>query len=617
VKTRNLSDHLIQSSLNSKFLHKRWFYILAICIVCLTVLTIPGWNFSDDSGVKAVAAQTGSGWESTIYSPANPDWINPDWKHLGITSKVSVASDGSDGNGYAGSKNAISPDGRYVVFSSASTNLVPDDIEYGYEDIFLHDNQTGATERISLNSDEVAANGDSFYGVDITADGRFVIFCSQGSNLVPGDTNGKWDVFLRDRQLGTTRRLSVSSSGEQANGNSWLPRISEDGSIAVYTSAASNLVSGDTNNQWDIFAYEIASGQTTRISVSSTGAQGIGKSGDDKSPAVSADGRYVAFTSEASNLVAGDSNNFCDLNGDKIYAENCMDVFVRDRTAGTTERVSIGEDEQEGENFSMLPSISADGRYVAFFSGANNLVEGDTNTCQTLFYNTGPCPDVFVRDRQEGTTERVSVSSTGSQTTIDPIEYFQPPTISGDGNIVVFSSGDVTLAEGATNGYTQILAHNRTTHQTTLVSTSTSGTQGDDYSNTPADLSTTGRYVSFRSMAGNLVLQDLNFANDIFVRDREGWTYGIDGTVRDEIGNPMAGVIVGYGLGPQEFKATDTLGGYELYYMPVGTYTITAVLPGYIYQPLFHELNLTYTTVGVDFTMLPAAGIVYLPSVMR
>ncbi len=236
--------------------------------------------------------------------------INPDWKHLGITWRVSIASDRAEANGYSFSNNAISPDGRYVAFSSSAYNLVPGDLQYAYEDAFLHDNQTGATERISVSTSGASGNDSTFYGIDISADGRFVVFCSKASNLVGTDTNAKWDVFVRDRQLNTTSRLSVSSTGVQSNGNSWQPRISEDGLIVVYTSEASNLVADDTNNKWDIFAYHMPSGQTERISVSSSEAQGNGDAGDNKPPAVSADGRFVAFTSAADNLVDGDTNNF-------------------------------------------------------------------------------------------------------------------------------------------------------------------------------------------------------------------------------------------------------------------------------------------------------------------
>jgi hypothetical protein len=547
--------------------------------------------------------------------PKSPLSINPNWEHLGITWRASVASDGTEGNSYVNQDQAISLDGRYVVLSSRASNLVPGGEKYVYDDIFWHDNQTGATERISVDSSGVLGNGDSYYGVDVSSDGRYVVFCSKANNLVVGDTNGVWDVFVRDRQAGTTARVSVSSTGAQSNGHSWLPRISDDGKVVVYTSAASNLVSGDANGKWDIFAYNMLNGQTERISVSSEELQADGDSGDNKTPALSSDGRYVAFSSNATNLVSDDTNTTCDMDENGTFTENCTDVFVRDRTAGTTERVSVNSSEEQGNNRSMLPAISGDGSYVAFYSWANNLVPNDTNTCLSIYYNSGPCPDVFVRDRLTGTTERVSVSSSGGQSTVDPINYFKPPAISGDGRYVAFESSDTTLASGATNGYSQILVHDRITHETTLVSASTYGWQGDEWSHCPPDLSATGRYVSFFSSAGNLVPDDGNGFADIFVRDRVGSTYALDGTVRDDEGHPMAGITVGYGDGVGESKKTDTNGEYQLYYMPAGTYSIKAWALGYIPDPIERLITVPPTTLGVDFVVREATNFIYLPLV--
>lgn len=555
---------------------------------------------------------------AAAYPPTPPRDVNPDWKHLGITWRVSVARDGTEGNGYIGQENAISPDGRYVVFASAADNLVPEDTHPGYEDIFLRDNQTGVIERISVSSAGVAANNDCYYGVDVSADGRYVVFATAASNLVSGDTNSKWDVFLRDRQAGTTIRVSVSSSGTQSNGHSWLPRISDDGSTVVYTSEATNLVSGDTNGTWDIFAYNRLTGQTERISISDSEAQGNGEAGDNKAPAVSADGRYVAFTSFATNLVPNDTNNTCDNNSDGNFNENCPDIFVRDRINGTTERVSLSSSGDQGNNFSVSPAISGDGRYVAFYSAASNLVANDDNTCETWYYTSGPCPDVFVRDRTLNTTERVSVSSTGAQSTGSPFIEFKPPAISADGNIVVFTSSDVTLAAGATNGKTQVLAHNRTTHETTLVSASTFGWQGNSWSAPPPDISADGRYVSFHSYASDLVMDDANSLPDIFVRDREGWTYAVAGTVRDEADHPVQNVTVGHGTKLTQYKVTDNNGDYELYYIPAGTVSIKAWAPGYLpATPAERLVTLPPTTNDVDFVIRQATDYQLLPMIKR
>lgn len=553
-----------------------------------------------------------------MENPGHALSISPDWKNLGITWRVSVASNSTEGNGYSYADNAISSDGRYVVFSATSYNLVPGDAQYGFEDVFLHDNQTKTTERISVSSAGVAGNEASYYGADVSADGRYVVFASKASNLVANDTNLKWDIFLRDRQASATSRVSVSSTGTQSNGNSWQPRISDDGSIIVYTSEASNLVTGDTNSKWDIFAFNRSTLQTERVSVSSDEAQANGRSGDYSNPAVSSDGRFVAFTSEASNLVPDDTNTSCDMNGDGNPAENCPDVFVRDRTGGTTERVSVSSSEAQGNQFSISPDISDDGRYVVFNSAASNLVADDTNVCEAVWYGSTSCPDVFVRDRTGGTTERVSVSSTGTQSTKSSMNVNRkPPAISGDGNIVVFESDDTALATGATNGYSQLLAHDRLTHQTTLVSASTYRWQGNSWSNCPPDISADGRYVSFPSVASDLVTDDANSLQDIFVRDRTGWTYAVAGTVRNGSGNPVSGVKVGYGSKVGENDVTDTNGEYELYYMPTGTYHIIAHLFGWLSIPAENVISVPPTTIDADFVIVPASNFLYLPSIMR
>ena len=171
---------------------------------------------------------------------------------------------------------------------------------------------------------------------------------------------------------GDTTRVSVASDGAQGNGYSYHPSISADGRYVAFESYATNLVSGDTNGYIDVFVHDRQGGGTTRVSVTSDGAQGGTGSWN---PSISADGRYVAFMSAASNLVSGDT---C-----------CSDIFVHDRQSGQTTRVSVASDGAQGNNHSWYPSISADGRYVAFHSYASNLVSGDTNSA----------PDVFVHDR--------------------------------------------------------------------------------------------------------------------------------------------------------------------------------------------------------------------------
>ena len=231
----------------------------------------------------------------------------------------------------------------------------------------------GDTIRVSLASDGTQGN---YYSRDlsISADGRYVAFASYASNLVSGDTNGTPDVFIHDRQGGGTTRVSVASDGTQGNWDSWYSSISADGRYVAFYSGASNLVSGDTNGTDDVFVHDGQTGQTTRVSVASDGAQGNDISWD---PSISADGRYVAFYSDATNLVSGDTNG-------------TDDVFVHDWQTGQTTRISVASDGAQGNEGSWYSSISADGRYVAFYSGASNLVSGDTNGVGDVFvHETG------------------------------------------------------------------------------------------------------------------------------------------------------------------------------------------------------------------------------------
>ncbi len=349
----------------------------------------------------------------------------------------------------------------------------------------MHDRQTGMTERVSLNSSSAQADNTS-YDPLISADGRYVAFTSLATNLVPGDTNVRLDVFVRDRLTGTTTRVSVDSSGAQGNDESGAGSISEDVRFVAFYSRASNLVPGDTNLAADVFVHDRLTRTTTRVSVDSMGAEGNHHS---FIASISADGRFVAFDSLASNLVPGDTNV-------------SMDVFVHDRQAGTTERVSVDSTGAPGKDDSRRPSISADGRIVAFESVAINLVSGDTNSVS----------DVFVHDRLTGTTERVSVGSAGAQGN-DESEF---ASISADGRFVAFVSYATNLVTGDTNQDPDVFVHDRHTGSTRRVSVKSDGGQGNRASYNPS-ISADGRIVAFGSISTNLVPGDTNFWSDAFV----------------------------------------------------------------------------------------------------
>jgi len=239
------------------------------------------------------------------------------------TSRVSVSSGGTQSNDDS-IEPSISADGRLIAFESLASNLVPGDTN-NVRDIFVRDRQSGVTSRVSVGACGVQADAASEWA-SISSDGRHVAFESFASNLVPGDTNNTYDVFVRDLATGVTERVSVSSSGAQADGGSFEPSISSDGRFVAFSSVATNLVTGDTNNVRDIFVRDRVAGTTTRVNVATGGAQALGLI--STTPAISGDGRRVAFVSFASNLVHGDTNN-------------TGDIFLRDRAAGTTTRVSV------------------------------------------------------------------------------------------------------------------------------------------------------------------------------------------------------------------------------------------------------------------------------------
>ena len=401
--------------------------------------------------------------------------------------RVNVSSGGAQGAG----ENAIfgslslSVDGRYAVFATADSTLVSGDTN-GVEDIFIRDRLTQETRRLSVNSSGIQGNGQSMNPY-ITPDGRYVAFDSSASNLVSDDTNGQRDIFLYDMVTNELKRANVSSSGAQATGGfSSAANVTPDGRYVVFNSAATNLVTGDINGQQDVFVHDMITGQTQRASVSTSGTEGSGQSQEG---VISADGRYVAFVSSANNLVAGDSGQW--------------DIFVRDLVLDTTTRVSLNTAGGQANASSGTCSISSDGRYVQYRSNASNLVTGDTNGVM----------DMFVYDRTAGTTTRVSVSSSGTQSNGSSDNGW----MSSDGHYVLFDSSATNLVASDGNGQKDVFVHDMLTGETALVSTSSSGTQGNGISAFPQMASADGRYIVFQSNASNLVSSDTNGKYDYFI----------------------------------------------------------------------------------------------------
>jgi Tol biopolymer transport system component len=402
------------------------------------------------------------------------------------TSRVSEPSTGGQGNGPSGDP-AISADGRYVAFLSDASNLVPGDTN-DFADVFVRDLRTARVTRVSRSSSGAQGNGPASFPA-ISGNGRYVAYTSTASNLVPHDTNDSGDVFVHDRRTATVMRISLSSSGVQGNSWSSSPEISANGRYITFQSGASNLVPADTNDGWDQFVRDLRAGTTTRVTVSDTGRQIPGGS---SGAAISGNGRFVAWWSDAPNVVRGDTDPM-------------SDVFVRDWWAGTTQRISRTYTGAPPTSHSYMAAVSHNGRYVAFSSGASNLVPGDTNAAG----------DVFVRDRWTGTTRLISLTSAGAQANGTSGEL----AISADGRYVGFESAASNLVPADTNEEGDLFLRDRRTGTTERISVSTAGAQGN-LSSTGVTISADGRRLAFASNASTLVRRDTNGHSDVFLRRR-------------------------------------------------------------------------------------------------
>jgi Tol biopolymer transport system component len=339
------------------------------------------------------------------------------------TTRASVDSSGAQADNSSTSA-AISADGRYVAFQSSATNLVAQDTNSA-SDVFVRDRQAGQTARISVASGGAEAHGAS-NDPAISADGRYVAFVSDAADLATGDVGGFRDVFVHDRQTGQTTRISTASGGASPNGDSDSPAISADGSTVVFRSDATNIVTPDTNSAGDIFAYNRLTGQTSRVSVASGGAQAQGES---TAPAISANGQVLAFASTAQNLAATSTGGL-------------RNIYLRDRQTGQTIWVSHTLAGAAPDSDSDAPTISGDGRRVAFVSSANNLVGYDAKSLQ----------DVFVYDRQSDALACLSVSAQG-----DAADSFAAsPAISADGRFTSFESYATNLLPNPTDTHGDI-----------------------------------------------------------------------------------------------------------------------------------------------------------------
>jgi len=407
---------------------------------------------------------------------------------LAQTSRLSVSTGGLDGDGNSGAPD-ITPDGRYVAFDSDAGNLVTDD-ENNRDDVFMRDRVDGTTTRVSLADDENESNGHC-YEPAMSADGRYVAFSSDANNLLGtgNDTNGVTDVFVRDRLNGTTERVSVRNGGAQTDDHSSTPVISQDGRNVVFESSDDDITANDTNNDQDIFLRDRIGGSVELISLNTDGVQPDDWSFD---PAINADGSLVAFASHATELAGGDTGWD-------------SDVFVRDRISATTTHVSVTSAGLEGAGDSGHPSLSPDGRYVAFESLADNLVSNDANNRS----------DVFLHDRLTATTIRISVGPGG----VEANGASYRPKFSADGRYVAFRSRASNLVANNSYGDTMdVYVYDIQTGGVTKVNVATDGTQDNhpDTDNPQFAIASGGAVVAFSSAGTNLIAADTNEHTDIF-----------------------------------------------------------------------------------------------------
>ncbi len=344
----------------------------------------------------------------------------------GTTLRASESASGSEGN-FNSAAPSISPSGRFVAFSTRTTDLIPNDIN-GTWDVLVKDMQTGGIRNASVAADGTQSDGISASPSAAALDNGLAAFESDAANLVPGDTNGARDVFVHDFGTGNAVRASTAADGTQGNAASTQASISEDGRAVAFLSSATNLVPGDTNGYADVFVKNLDTGAIRLVSVSSEGVAANFASGG---PRLSQDGSTVLFSTAASNLVPTDANG-------RIQS-GTIDAFVHDLASGVTERVSVNSDGVEGTGISSGQGISPDGRYVTMVSEATNLVFPDGNFR----------PDLFLHDRLTGITERISVNADGSEAR-NGLFGTSAGVPNADGSVVAFASDNPNMVPGDT-----------------------------------------------------------------------------------------------------------------------------------------------------------------------
>jgi Tol biopolymer transport system component len=406
-----------------------------------------------------------------------------------VTELVSVSTGGKQGNGLSTAP-SVSGDGRLVVFDSQATNFVHPDTTGGFDDIFLRDRATGKTVLVSVSSAGVQGFGQSADPL-ISRNGRFVAFASAAANLVPGDTNKRTDVFLRDLKVGKTARVSLGPGGIQPDDTSVLVAISASARFVLFSSFATNIGPGGGEGQ--LYVRDRKSGTTVLQPTNADGRpldQPVGEA------AITPDGRYLVFDSDGSDVLPG---GVAPIGG----------VFRLDRTTGTTEIASVGKGGKPSNSFSFGASVSDDGNLVAFQSDATNLAPG----------GTGGHVQVYVRDLKAGKTARISAAPSGAAGDSDSVA----PLVSPDGRRVLFFSYAENLVPDLKVGPGRhLFLRDLATKATTAIDVTPSGVLGKGSVFTAATPSADGRTIAFSSTASNLVAGDRNGQEDVFVRVLDG-----------------------------------------------------------------------------------------------
>jgi Tol biopolymer transport system component len=465
---------------------------------------------------------------------------------------VSVAADGTPADGPC-SAPSLSADGNLVVFESLADNLVPGDTN-GKRDIFLRDRVAQTTRRISVDSSGAEANGDSF-NPEVSGDGRFVVFRSFASNLTSWGAGGHSHIFVHELATGVTTHESRSATAI-GDGDSVEPHLSADGRFVVFASLAKNLVTGDTNNYSDVFLRDRIADSIVRVSVEPNGKQGVYAS---IYPSISGNGSHVAF---ATPLAYGDPNDTVDH----------MDVVIRDLATGTYTSVSVATYGTYGNDDSIKPVVSNDGTRVLFLSKASNFIPGDTA------YRS---EDAFVRDLVAGTTSAVNVDSDGRFFDEQSNAHLWHATLSSDGRCAAFDTILPILPDDAWDGI-DVYLRDLETPLTTRQSLAFDLSPGDGDS-TEGALDFDGSSVAFASLATNLVPGGTDGQKLIFVRDRPmadatwsnygaGWpgTRGIPNlsAAADPVLNRVLTLQVGNSYGRWTYAVL--FGGFDAVQWPTG-----------------------------------------------